>query len=292
MKRKTLFVLPFANDPITSSYVSYEMSSFLQPLMKDGAWVMPVPGWTLSDLTTQCANDSAGTVIGALILYDIENDTGAFNFIVEQNAYTHLYARAMLVSCEPYRAADELSSSLSSISKLSVGGTNIMVTKATPPSQPKSQDDQLVRTENIVTTVSVLPKLDVVWQNTESLDADGHEGSVPFIGLAGLGAYLASRTIAKTTSNAVMTPVTKNGVPDGSTTSTTSTMGNSSTLPYGLAIAGTTFGQLGGVSFGGTNGNRILKSAASRLASLLGRQWFDSCDPITTNGFWDNACGR
>lgn len=38
-----------------------------------------------------------GNVLGALILYDIENDSGSYNFLILQNYYAHLYARAMLV---------------------------------------------------------------------------------------------------------------------------------------------------------------------------------------------------
>jgi len=292
MGKKTLFVLSFANDPLTSSYVSYEMSSYLQPLMKRGWWVMPVPAWSLSDLQTQCDRDK-GHVLGALILYDIENDTGNFNFIIEQNVYTHLYARAMLVRCQifeddapkatpnatPMPTTVEITQSVTEVVKLpktagvkSIVGVRDRVSATVTYTRPSPSPTEAPA------------RMEVVWENIESLDADGHEGSVPFIGLAGLGSYLASRIMSTTTMSATTTPTHANGIMYGSTTDTVSHMGNNSTLPFGIAIAGTSFGQLGGINFGGTNANRVLKSAAARLASLIGRQWYDSCDPMTTNG--------
>lgn len=42
------------------TYVGYEISDYLSPLMHAHSWVMPLPGWSLNDITLQCENDRYG----------------------------------------------------------------------------------------------------------------------------------------------------------------------------------------------------------------------------------------
>jgi hypothetical protein len=107
MNRHTVFVLVYASDPITATFLAYEVTTNLGPLMREDPrdkgrprWLLPEPAWTIADYATQCQHDPNTT--GAFILYDVENDAGSFNFFLVQNTYAHLYAKVLYLGCEPF----------------------------------------------------------------------------------------------------------------------------------------------------------------------------------------------
>jgi hypothetical protein len=333
--KPTLFVLAYSSDSLSPAYITYEMADYFNARTRRDTqkrplyWVLPEPGWGISDFMTQCANDP--NTLGALILYDTENDTGIFNYVIYEENYTHLYSKVLLVTCdspfrlrqtqemqsemrattdtvtystptpsptqggetagssytESYSAVNPTARKLNGVSD-SVKLSSVQLQHApaptktakptTPPRHPHK--DKLVRipgkvyTETLTRTV--LPTMMIIWQNDKSLDAQGIQGSVPFIGVAAIGGWLATREISRT----AMTQTTQTIAPGDSVTTTNTTAGNNSALPYGLALAAPALTSLGSINFGGANGNRVLKTAAARMASLLGRQWHNDCvDP-------------
>ncbi len=107
MSKPTVFVLVYASDPITATFLSYEVTLNLNPVILKTeerlpkSWLMPEPAWSLQDFATQCQNDPAMTK-GAFIIYDVENDQGNFNFVAITNTYAHLYAKALYIDCKPF----------------------------------------------------------------------------------------------------------------------------------------------------------------------------------------------
>jgi hypothetical protein len=205
-------------------------------------WVLPEPAWTLSDFTTQCANDPK--TAGALILYDIENDSGSFSYIISQWTYTHLYAKSILVNCERYpsgypqndyfpdptaspsvqtlqtiqetittptsspAAANSNQASQSIALNITPSKAEAVWRQSTPAPKPtKSPTPQA----SLTITSASLPTMEVVWQNDgEQLDAAGRQGSMPLLGIAALGAYLSAQSTTKqtTTTTPIAGPVT------------------------------------------------------------------------------------
>jgi hypothetical protein len=347
--KPTLFVLAYSSDSLSPAYITYEMADYLNAMTRRDTvkraefWVLPEPGWAISDFMTQCANDP--NTMGALILYDTEDDTGIFNYVIYEENYTHLYSKALLVTCKsPFGPPENATQEIQTETKVTTGTsdaqpgtvvtqskTNTYITPSPPPTpmpigysytehyatvtptptpialpgspakvrltsldadrtptpgktpKPKTLTPTTWSQQSVVsaptkldvttTTKTELPVMMIIWQNDKSLDADGIQGSIPFIGIAAIGGYLATREITRTAT----TQVTQNIAPGESVATTNTTMGNNSALPYGLALAAPALTSLGSINFGGANGNRVLKTAAARMASLLGRQWHDDC---------------
>jgi hypothetical protein len=326
MKRKTIFVLAYASDPVTTTYLSYEVAENLTPAMAripqgDGSstqlWLFPEPAWSLSDYATQCQNDPAGTG-GALVLYDVENDEGSFNFFFVQNTYAHLYAKAFFVNCKAYEPP--FKSDVSGILSYSVGATfNGTPTSATPPytdavttthqntslkqtggstskgvaggnqagtafqNQQTTQDTLNSQksspppaTLSATATKSVIPTMQVLWLSSNEISSprnSANQYGIPLFSIAALGAYLASRTYTQTTSITQTAPaVPGTSTTNGSISTTTQKSGNDSSLPYGLALAGSSLLTLSSITVGGANQTRVLKSAAAGVASELKKQ--------------------
>ena len=298
MSKKTLFVLAFGGDPATTNFLTYEVTERLQPFMLPGAdnderWIIPEPAWSLGDFATQCESDPQHT-LGALVLYDVENDSGSYNYLLFLNGYAHLYPRALLIRCEPFRKVTPAAYGTTSVSVSTV----VSDTPAQPPNPPPAPAVTTTVAEEsvspfkktttktspppvtITTTEStnVTPVMTVTWRNTGSIDGAGHQGSVPFLGLAALGTYLASHTSTQTATTTTTTPTTPNTTTqNGSVAETKTTTSNNSQLPYGVALVASSVSQLGSINFGGMNGTKMLKGAAARVASRLARQMAASC---------------
>lgn len=334
MDRRSLFVLVYASDPLTASYLSYEVATNLSHATaqvsaddKRTLWLLPEPAWSLSDYATQCQNDPERTA-GALVVFDVENDSGNFNFFLV-NTYTQLYAKALFVNCEAFKPPfgskypgittysqqatynetparpDPSTCSLQSVpgdkKDTACLNTPTPLSQAPPPSRTVAVADNIVppsptpappaafpssrlTTDTFPTpaqvteteTTNVIPSMKVTWLSDEirSRHDAGHELSLPFLSIAALGTYLASRTYSQMTSVQQVSP-TIPGQP--TTTVTTSKTGNNSVLPYGLGFVGGSLSQLSSLSLGGTNQTRILKSAASSFASELRGQIQAEC---------------
>jgi hypothetical protein len=331
MLKQTLFVLAFANDAVTTTVLSYEVAmqlegrraKYIAGLPTDKAsgesavWIMPEPAWTLSDYATQCQNDSEHT-LGALIVYDVENDAGVFNYILYQHTYTHLYAKAFFVSCEPFAppfssAGTNLttytqqitftgSPKSASLDKVQPGplpvpkpppdsvgpaaaALSATQSYATPNPKPAgaypTQDIKTTPAESQIIatqTSTVIPRMRVVWHAASELHDFAHQASVPFIGIAAVGAYLASRTSNEQKTVTQTQPLIP-GTPtaNGLITISTQKTSNNSTLPYGVALVGSALTPLASVTFGGANQTRILKNAASGVATKLYEQIAMGC---------------
>lgn len=325
LKHKTLFVLVYGPDAATTNYIAYETSLLLgSKVYKDRKnhsagywtmtsraasddvpqWVLPEPSWTLGDYATQCQNDYEHTA-GALVLYDIENDAGSFSWLLFQNTYSHLYAKAALVSCkapfdpnrEMFRAPQHIESL--SISKVTTSpgeqsktvsetattgtqGTNVINTNATTKAAPAA------RVVTATETQTALPKMEIVWQNTDMLSGHRLQRSVPFLAFAGFVTYLASRYTVPTTTNVQTTLPSPNAAGGTVQTSTQRTYNAQTDLPLSLAVLGSTVGGLSTSNIGGANQSRILKNAAAALATRLVNIFADECTP--QNGRKSSAC--
>jgi hypothetical protein len=102
MGKPTLYVLAYATDPITTTFVAYEAALMLQHKLRPSVddWVLPEPAWTIGDYSTQCENDPK--TLGAFVIYDVENDSGIVNAVVIQDSFTHLFVRALFISCTQF----------------------------------------------------------------------------------------------------------------------------------------------------------------------------------------------
>jgi hypothetical protein len=365
----TLYVLTFGGDPTTTNFLAYEVSTVLQayvirskaapPLYgKVGgaisenlranlpkypndphvtSWITPEPAWSLLDFAFQCQNDA--NTIGALILFDVENNAGSTSYLLFQQGYVHLYARAALVTCHwnypplpklsgvsdasPYTSTGSISAQSTvlgvpvpspfptGITQATTSTTNLhdtntisctkqsdTVPKASPAptsthcrggvtktvqqhvndtlvtsTSPPAPTAQITQT----TTWIPIPSMTIDWQNTSEISGSKGNGVVPFLTFAALGAYVASRQETVSNTTAVTLPNTP-GQNTGSTSYTHSTSENNSNLPFGLALLGTSFSQLGSGSVGAINPAAMLKYAASevavRVAQQLRAQWY------------------
>jgi hypothetical protein len=364
MKQPTLYVLVYAGDPATTNFLAYEVAAILQPYAIQestprslrpsnayvGNWITPEPAWALTDFATQCQNDT--NTIGALIIYDVENNAGTSSYLFYQRGWTYLYAHAALVSCAQIPTAAPVSTFAKGTALTSLAGQRIVsgvpapnatpltgdikpilspptvtndqktIQKTTkcsgtkssindingtrPPSPcPVTEIDyqkQRTKTDTAPTatsppleTVQVtqnttwIPSMRVEWQTTHELSGQKDNGLVPFLTFAALGAYLAARQETVQNTTTVMLP----NVPGTTNTGTTSyahqTSLNNSTLPFGLALLGTSFSQLGSGSVGGLNQSDMLKYAAAHLAKQLALQlraeWYNNTTGMLNQTF-------
>ncbi len=297
--QETLYILVFGPDAATTNFVAYETSVMLSEgcsksclngkslmALVNGSkplWVLPEPAWTLADFTTQCYNDPANTA-GALILYDIENDTGSWSAVVYQQGYTRLYARAILVTCGD--ATQDSGLTTRQKSRVMTRGNAQTTTTDADASviPPKTTDSKTTtsptgKTVQTTTTTTMLPKMTIVWQNADEIGARSGQGAVPFVGLAALGAYLAQRfTKSVVSSQQITQPST---VTTGkSIQTTTATTTNTSDLPFSFALLASSVSALNSVTIGGINQTTMLKTTASglarRLAELIGSDCSDN----------------
>jgi hypothetical protein len=352
MKRKTLFVLVYASDPITTTYLAYEIAASLTPVMqrdptqdpKDknsrSIWVFPEPAWTLTDYAAQCQNDASQTA-GALVIYDVENDAGVFNWLLYQQTYTHLYVKAFFVNCAayapPFQPAQNGMTSFSqqatyngtpggpkppidatpeptqtpgyprvtpTPTTISAPPSTESVTfvypgpTPTPTSPPTPFPTGLSKTSPVAAqivstqTTTIIPKMQVVWRSENEIHDFAHQASVPFLSVAALGAYLASRTYTQQTTVSQTTPLVPgtSTTANGSETVSTQRSGNNSTLPYGVALIATAFPPLASVSFGGSNQTRILKNAASGVATKLRSEIRNDCSSPENANYDSSLC--
>jgi hypothetical protein len=250
------------------------------------------PGWSLQDFQSQCLNDP--NTLGALVVYDVENDTGSFNYIVWSRNYTQLFGDAFLVTCDWDDAISQPGSVTSPGSVISTQTQNIDTkTKGTAGSVKDPLDKNAVVTaishqipnngqttaytqavDNRVTSTvttsttgsTTSPTLTIRWLTKSPAHGLGQEGSVPFITIAAAGTFLASQTSTLTKSN--QTQISTN-TPTGSvsTQQGASTQSNNSVLPFGLGFLGGSLSQLSNLSVPGTNGTTILKNAAADIAT-------------------------
>jgi hypothetical protein len=339
--QRTLYVLVYGPDASTTNYVAYEVSLLLGSTVhkdpkkhaagswrmmnaineanvsdktkasddsKQYYWVLPEPGWTLADFATQCQNDMAHTV-GALVIYDIENDSGSFSWLLLQNTYTHLYAKAALIECKAAYDIDQEKplavGSLQTSTVVNAGSdqnpavsTQLAVTtKATePPQQVKTTSSPPPRVVTKTLTATAVPEMNIVWQNTDMLSGHRLQRSVPFLAFAGLVTYLATRYTVPTTTTTTTTLPSPTASGGTIATGTSRTYNGATDLPLSLAVLGSTIGGLSSSSVGGANQSRVLKNAAAALATRLINLWADACgsdqdhkDPSACNGL--NALG-
>jgi len=318
LKHKTLFILVYGPDAATTNYIAYETSLLLGskvyknrknhaagywtmtvPAPPDDVpqWVLPEPSWTLGDYATQCQNDHEHTA-GALVLYDIENDAGSFSWLLFQNTYAHLYAKAALVSCKAARFdashpgrfhVPQHIDSLS-ISKVTTSqGEPSQTVSTTATTGKQGGVENAVNTNATTTTIpaervvtatetqTALPKMEIVWQNSEMLSGHRLQRSVPFLAFAGFATYLASRYTVPTTTNVQTTLPSPNAAGGTVQTSTQRTYNAQTDLPLSLAVLGSTVGGLSTSNIGGANQSRILKNAAAALATRLVNIFADEC---------------
>jgi hypothetical protein len=288
--------------PGCSPRVAYMMNR-----ARDGArlWVLPEPAWTLADYATQCENDPDHTA-GALILYDIENDAGTYSYVIFQSQYSHLYSKAILVNCHrwPPATITSISKSLvknypattaSSSTPADTTTTTVCYPTENQPCTQKNTQAKTVANATSGTTVTTsspppevdtrtksitfVPRMTIVWQNSDNLDGAGAQGAVPFLGLAALASYLAQRYTKSTVSTTSQT--TPSTLTIGKTvTDSVATTSNTSDLPLSLAIIASSVGGLNSVSLGGQNPTRAEKSAAATLATrLVNLITYDCGDP-------------
>jgi hypothetical protein len=254
---------------------------------------LPEPAWTLADYATQCQNDQEHTA-GALVLYDIENDSGSFSWLLFQNTYAHLYAKAVLISCSSGFSLGERNprtiETMSISSVVNAGGPHGTATATTNQTTTKGKIGEPDTTMTSVSspppyvvtrtaTETAVPKMDIVWQNTDMLSGYRLQRSVPFLAFAGLATYLATRYTVPTTTT-VATSAPSAGATGGTVTTTTGRTYNGATdLPLSLALLGQTVGGLNTSTLGGANQTRILKNAAAALAMRLVNILADECYP-------------
>jgi len=337
MDRPTVFIIVYAPDPTTTTFLSYEVASNLSHLMavdhpsSKKLWLFPQPAWQLSDYATQCQNDPDNTV-GALVLYDVEADAGSYNYFFVYT-YEHLFAKALFVNCRAFappfnskfpgittysqqatyngtpaspsplgclsvppkmerRSAEctatptpvlappptrsvAVSESFASPSPLPDASVPYLSSRSTTDSlQPPAQ---ITETE----TTTVIPTMKVTWLSDEitSRKSAANELSIPFLSIAAVGAYLASRTYTQST-QITQTGPTIAGQPTISVN--TQKSGNNSALPFGLGYLGGSLSSLSSLSIGGTNTAPVLKRAASSVASELRNQIRKEC--VTKSG--------
>ena len=315
MGRKSVFVLVYAADPVTTTFLSYELALNLSPVMdqmKERQWLVPEPAWSLADYATQCQNDPKTE--GALVIYDVENDVGNFNFVFLANTYAHLYAKAMFVDCEAYTLpVDNAESGITTFSQTStfvgtpptpttsVGPvkysppptrsvqSTIIFPSPTPLAKPVGYQSQIQTTDSFaapaqyqgVQTTNVIPTMTVRWVSSGEIDSAhfaANQYGVPFLTVAGLGAYLTSRQYSASSSKQTTYPL----VPVGSVQVTNTSTGNNSSLPYGIAYLGASLSSLSTLTLGGANQSRVLKSAAASVASAIRRDLDSECYVGTT----------
>jgi hypothetical protein len=389
MQNPTLYVLVFAGDPTTTNILAYEVSTLLQPYtiaseakpkdykgsdgavvqaltanMPDypklphvGAWIVPEPGWSLSDYAIQCQNDEE--TIGAIVLYDIENNSGTSSYFVFQQGYTRLYARAAWVTCDRVEYQVKTPSvktqglyPASGVASIAAGATvsgvgpspsppvesirpqPIMSPQTTTQSQNQktakctksgisNMDPDVLPTPCVTPEVdyqrqattsstapeptsppfvasqltvakTLIPTMTVVWQNASEISGEKYNGNIPFLTLAALGAYLAARQETVTNATAVSIPNTPGTSANGMTMYSHSEQQNNSTLPFGLALLGTSLGAVGSGNAGGLNAAAMLKFAAAQVATQLAEQlravWYNDakgyCDINRTFDFF------
>lgn len=301
MGRPTLFVLTYASDPITTTYLTYEVTVNLTKAMKSKYWLLPEPAWALADYSLQCQNDK--NTRGAIVLYDVENDTGSFNFFVLQNTYAHIYAKALFVDCHHFRtlsndysqgivtrtrAITDTGTPAQSKQPPAVVGKTYVIASPNPAAPPgttylSGETETLQPGEEEITTEnkSDLPTMRVEWLSRDEIDSRhfaANQYGVPFLSLAALGAYLAARTYTQQTSITQTTPAIPGGsTMNGSVSTMTQKSGNNSALPSGIAYLGFSLSPLSTLTLGGANQTRVLKSAASSVASALTRQLQTEC---------------
>ncbi|MDB5071919.1 MAG: hypothetical protein JWM87_3030 [Candidatus Eremiobacteraeota bacterium] len=334
-----MFVLVYATDATTTAYLAYEVAARFTPYMRPdpngrAQWVMPEPAWSLADYAAQCQNDPENTA-GALVVYDVENDAGTFNWLLYQQTYAHLYAKAFFVNCipfaPPFRPAQPGMTSYSQT--ITYGGTpaspepqidKTPLPRATPippvaaalvptptptpapvPSPSPSPTPTAVPSPSGVTPMPttapgivstqntvILPTMQVVWRNENEIDDFARQASVPFVSVAALGAYLASRSFTQTTTTSKTVPLvpgvsTSNA---GSETVQVQRQANNTTLPYGIAILGSALLPLSSVNFGGSNQTRILKNAASGVATKVRNEIRADCSIKRAKNGDDGLC--
>jgi hypothetical protein len=56
------------------------------------------PAWTLQDFQNQCLDDRR--TLGAIVIDDIQNDSGQFNDVALTRSYTHLLSDVFLATCD------------------------------------------------------------------------------------------------------------------------------------------------------------------------------------------------
>lgn len=267
-----------------------------------------------------------------MVIFDVENDVGSISYLVYQQGFTRLYARAAFVSCSrptlppalpqpegqtgvttlasqrivsgvPSTPAQKRATTLAlapvkpagPTKAYASGYTNETTTHVCPtPStettaaQCATQDHQATNTRQNTWTypsqdvtiasetlsTTWIPTMTVEWQTTRELSGAKYASLVPFLTFAGLGAYLTARAATVTTTTTIVAP-TVPGIP--TKTVAQGTQQNNSTLPYGIALFGTSFSSLGSGSVGGLNQSTLLKRAAAALAVDLVKQIDADC---------------
>ncbi len=305
-------MLVYAADALTANFLSYEVSINLEAALKNKFWLLPEPAWTLTDFATQCQNDPMTQ--GAFVVYDVENDVGSNNYFAVLNTYAHLYAKSFFVTCsrqQPRYSPSKSDSSNNVITQVSQTATfneypGAKPTASPPPTSVTHEDDSgsaagpkdtsgskdtaVYPTGNNLTTsisASIIPKMEISWLSRNELDTPhnaANEYSIPLLSAVVAGAYLAARSITETTSIQQTVPQVPGTTNFGSTQITTQKQGNNSVLPYGLAYLGASLSALSNTTLGGSNQNRVLKSAAAGVASALRRELRTDCLDLKTLG--------
>jgi hypothetical protein len=271
----------------------------LQHNAKGDSWVLPEPAWTIADYSTQCENDAQHT-FGAFVIYDVENDSGIVNAVAIQDSFTHLFARALFISCSPFLTSFDEQGIRSSTVTITATGTATPppnadsvafseqpttlsdaepYTGAIPPSKPGQQTITYAQKPAGTSTTSLakLPGMEVQWVTKD--DVKGF--SNPLSGIifaagataAAVGAYFSARQISQTNTVTKTGPLVP-GTPttNGSVTYTNTQMNNNSLLPYGIALLGGSLTPLSSLTVGAANQTSLLKQAAARMSQKLWAQ--------------------
>ena len=294
-------MLVYAADALTANFLSYEVSINLEAALKNTFWLLPEPAWTLTDFATQCQNDP--TTQGAFVVYDVENDVGSNNYFAVLNTYAHLYAKSFFVTCsrqQPRYSPSKSDSSNNAITQVSQTATfneypGAKPTASPPPTSVTHEDDSgsaagpkdtsgskdtaVYPTGNNLTTsisASIIPKMEISWLSRNELDTPhnaANEYSIPLLSAVVAGAYCASEKHHRNDLDSADCPASSWNHEFRINANNNTKAGQQlrpslwTRVPLGASLSA-----LSNTTLGGSNQNRVLKSAAAGVASALRRE--------------------